>query len=67
MPRGLYFAAVITLLAVAMIDCAWSKSSTVDEAVRLASSQLTPEEVGGEVTSFADTYVALLRHVGDQY
>ncbi|MCH8259512.1 MAG: hypothetical protein IIC46_04825 [Planctomycetes bacterium] len=50
-----------------MIGCASSKSSTVDEAVRLAPSQLTPEEVGGEVTSFADTYVALLRHVGDQY
>lgn len=67
MPRTLYFAAVITLLTVAMIGCASSKSSTVDAAMRLAPSQLTPEEVGGEVISFADTYVALLCHVGDQY
>ncbi len=66
MIRQLMIVSLVALSAVTTTGCA-SKSRTADVAMKIGPAQLTPAEIGGDATSFADTYVSLLTHVADQY
>jgi hypothetical protein len=57
---------LVALSAVAATGCA-SKSRTADVTMKIGPAQLSPAEIGGDATSFADTYVSHLVHVADQY
>lgn len=66
MIRQFMIVGLVALAAVTTTGCA-SKSRTADVEMKIGPAQLTPAEIGGDATSFADTYVSLLTHVGDQY
>lgn len=66
MMRQFMIVGLVGVLVLATTGCA-SKSKTVDVQMKIGPAQLSPAEIGGDATSFADTYVSLLTHVGDQY
>lgn len=67
MPTRRPAAPLAILLSVFMVGCASSRARSMDAGVRIGPKQLTPEQINGEVTSFADTYFSLLGHVADSY
>ncbi len=66
MIRQFMIVGLVALAAATTTGCA-SKSRTADVEMKIGPAQLTPAEIGGDATSFADTYVSLLTHVADQY